>query len=317
MADLLLDEADQRLIAALQCDGRLTAERASAVLGLPVRAIQRRLTGLFAEGGVRVTAVPPRPPLLGPGRPGVMMLRIKVLRGKISAVATALAARDDIPFIDLSASGDELSVILVGGSDSLVFRQLPSTSAVTAVEAETVMHVFSDATQWRLDVLTPEERTALAGPPASAPAGRPPGDLDDADRAIAAALSTNGRLPASAVARDTGLPETTVRRRIAALFAHGRMVTQLTVDPRRLGLAVDANLRMQVPPGLLDQAGRAMAAHPAVHGALATTGRANLTVAVWLRDLEHLYEFVTRDVAALGVDNVDTLLIGRAVKRPG
>lgn len=317
MDDRVLDEIDQRLIAALQCDGRLTAERMSAVLAIPGRAVARRLTGLFAEAGVRVIAVPPRPPLLGPRQPGVMMLRIKVLRGKMSAVSAALAVRDDIPFIDLSASGDELSAILLGGSDSLVFRQLPSTSAVTAVEAETVMHVFSDATQWRLDVLTPEERSALGDTPARSGGGGPAADLDDGDRAIAAALGGNGRLPASAVARDTGLPETTVRRRLGALLAQGRLVTQVIVDPRRLGLVVDANLRMQVPPGRVEAAGQALAAHPAVHGAFATTGRANLTAVVWLRDLEHLYEFITRDVAALGVDNVDTLLVGRALKRPG
>jgi DNA-binding Lrp family transcriptional regulator len=119
------------------------------------------------------------------------------------------------------------------------------------------------------------------------------------------------------VARATGLPETTVRRRLAALRERGQLLTAVIVDPRRLGLNVDANLRMQVPPGRLDEAGRRMAAHPAVHGALATTGKANLNVAVWLRDLEHLYEFITRDVAALGADNVEAVLVGQAIKRPG
>ena len=79
---------------------------------------------------------------------------------------------------------------------------------------------------------------------------------------------------------------------------------------------MDADLRMQVPPGRLDETGRALARHPAVHGAMVTTGPANLTVAVWLRSLGHLYQFITRDLARLGVSNVDTLLIGRSVKRP-
>jgi DNA-binding Lrp family transcriptional regulator len=204
---------------------------------------------------------------------------------------------------------------LVGEPESLVFRQLPSTTAVTSVEAETVIHVFSDASQWRLRA-SPD----AAPRPDSWPLDAPPIDplpLDEQDRAIAAALAGNGRLPASAVARATGLPETTVRRRLAALLEQGQLLTQVIVDPRRLGLNVDANIRMQVPPGRLDEAGRQMAAHPAVHGALATTGRSNLYVAVWLRDLEHLYEFITRDAAALGADSVETVLVGRAVKRPG
>jgi hypothetical protein len=57
------------------------------------------------------------------------------------------------------------------------------------------------------------------------------------------------------------------------------------IDPRRLGLNVDANLWLQVAPGRLDSVGRTLAAHPAVHGALATTGPANLQVASWVRDL--------------------------------
>jgi DNA-binding Lrp family transcriptional regulator len=113
-----------------------------------------------------------------------------------------------------------------------------------------------------------------------------------------------------------GQPESTVRRRLASLLERGQLITQVLVDPKRLGLAVDADLRMHVAPGRLDAAGRSLAAHPAVHGAVATTGPANLTVAVWLRNLDHLYQFVTRDLADLGVSNVDTVLIGRTVKRP-
>ena len=57
---------------------------------------------------------------------------------------------------------------------------------------------------------------------------------------------------------------------------------------------------------------------PATIGTLATTGRANLHVAVYLRDLEALHHLITRDLPDLGVSNVvDTVLVGRAVKRPG
>jgi hypothetical protein len=54
-----------------------------------------------------------------------------------------------------------------------------------------------------------------------------------------------------------------------------------------------------------------------VHGVLATTGAANLDVAVWLRDLDELYEFITGGLAGLEVSAVETVLAGRAVKRPG
>ena len=42
-----------------------------------------------------------------------------------------------------------------------------------------------------------------------------------------------------------------------------------------------------------------------------------LYAALWLKDLEHLYAFITGTLAELNVDSVDTVLIGHAVKRPG
>jgi hypothetical protein len=54
-----------------------------------------------------------------------------------------------------------------------------------------------------------------------------------------------------------------------------------------------------------------------VRGALATTGAHNLYAALWPKDLEHLYAFITGTLAELNVDSVDTMLIGQAAKRPG
>ncbi|MFD9724367.1 AsnC family transcriptional regulator [Streptomyces sp. NPDC059072] len=308
----VLDLRDQRLIAALQCDGRLTAERAAEVLGLNTRVVHRRLAALLGSGTVRVCARTGGAPY-----PPAMLLRISVLRGKAETVARALAERDDIPFVDLSASGDEIGAILIaepGTPNRLVFRQLPATGSVVSVDAQTVLHVFEGGTaaDWRLDVLTPAERTALTPPRLRDPADTP----DRTDRAILAALAGDGRAAASVVARRTGGAESTVRRRLASLRERGLLLTEVHVDARRLGLPIDANLRMRVPPGELDALGRRLAGHPAVHGVLATTGAANLHVAVWLRSLADLYAFLTRDIGGLGVPSVDTFLVGRAVKRP-
>ncbi|MEU0439331.1 AsnC family transcriptional regulator [Streptomyces sp. NPDC006186] len=312
-ADQVLEMRDQRLIAALQCDGRLSAERAADVLGMSPRTVHRRWQALIADGVCRVVALPVRPPAVG-----ALLLRIRVLGARRDALAAALAARDDVPFIDLSASGDEILAVSLtrpGTRDHLVFRELPATRAVTSVSADTVLHVFSEATNWRHDVLTDAERAALTPPRPAVPAQ--PARTDDTDRAVLAALADDARAPAAAVAARTGRPESTVRRRIARLAATGHLRTQVVVDPRRLGLAIDANVLLRVAPDRLDSAGRALAAHPAVHGAFATTGPANLQAAVWMRDLEDLYRFVSRDLAGLGVETVETVIVGQAVKRPG
>ncbi|MFH8408585.1 AsnC family transcriptional regulator [Streptomyces sp. NPDC018019] len=365
---------DQRLIAALQCDGRLSAERAAEVLGENPRTVHRRWRALMGDGTVKVVAVPVRPDSVG-----ALFLRIKVLKGKLDALTAALAARPDIPFIDLSASGDEITAVSLtepGSRDQLVFRQLPATSAVASVSAATVLHVFSEASDWRHDVLTTEERAALTPTPAhpkprhstrnhpapdrpkpghsardhpasdhptpshptpshptpshstrdrpapDRPApGRPavpPGDgSDPVDSDILAALEEDARTPAAAIAARSGHPASTVRRRLARLMSDGRLSTQVVVDPKRLGLLIDANVMMQVPPDHLDTVGRTLARHPAVHGAFATSGATNLHVAVWVRDLAALYRLITQDLTGLGISGVETVIVGHAVKRPG
>ena len=141
--------------------------------------------------------------------------------------------------------------------------------------------------------------------------------FDAVDRDILAALEDDARAPAAAVAARTGHPDSTVRRRIARLTGNGRLRTHVVVDPKRLGLLIDANLMVRVAPDRLDEVGRTLAGHPAVHGAFATTGASNLHLAVWVRDLAALYRFVTRDLGGLGVDGAETVIVGHAVKRPG
>ena len=312
MAEDRLDSDDFRLIAALQLDPRASTEKIAAALAIDARRVRRRLGALLGTGIVSIAVTPPRASLHG-----VMLLRIRVLRGKIDVITSALARREDIPFIDVSAGGDEISAVLVADEtvrDRLVFRQLPATSAVTSVDAQTVMHVFSDSSDWRLDCLTADEIARLGR---SGAATREPAASDALDSELVAALEREPRASAAAIAQSLGRPESTVRRRLHDLLERGGVVLQVFVDPGRLGLTVDAAVSMKVPPAALDAAGRALAAHPAVHGALATTGVRNLYAALWLSDLEHLYEFITGTLAELNVDSVDTVLIGHAVKRPG
>jgi DNA-binding Lrp family transcriptional regulator len=312
MTETELDSDDLRLIAALQLDPRASTDKIAAALALDPRRVRRRLGALFGTGIVSIAVTPPRS-----GLQGVMLLRIRVLRGKIDVITSALARRDDIPFIDVSAGGDEIAAVLVADQtvrDRLVFRQLPATSAVTSVDAQTVMHVFSDSSDWRLDSLTADEIARLGR---TGTFGYEPAAGDELDGELAAALERAPRASAAAIAQSLGRPESTVRRRLRDLLGRGGVVLQVFVDPRRLGLTVDAAVSMKVRPAELDAAGRALAAHPAVHGALATTGAHNLYAALWLKDLGHLYEFITGTLAELNVDSVDTMLVGRAVKRPG
>jgi DNA-binding Lrp family transcriptional regulator len=322
-ADSVLSLMDQRLVAALQWDGRLSAERAAHVLGLSPATVRRRLHALGADGTVRVVISPVARPR-GGGSAGALFLRIRVLRGKLDTIVAALAAREDIPFIDITTSGDEIFAVArtePGSRDPLVFRQLPSTQAVMSLESATILHVFRLTSEWRHQVLTAPERAALspAEPGPGATASGSPGpygvDTDALEQSLIDALTPDARLTAAALAARTGHPESTARRRLAQLAAQGRLITQVLVDPRRLGLPIEAKLLLHVAPDHLAAAGRALADHPSVHGAFATSGPSNLHAAAYFPDLTALYGFLSRDLVGLGITHVETAIVSRAAKR--
>ena len=70
-------------------------------------------------------------------------------------------------------------------------------------------------------------------------------------------------------------------------------------------------------PGAAGSSAAALAAHPAVHGVPAGTGRSILSLALWLPDTAALYRFLSEDLTGLGITAAETFLVGRAVKRPG
>ena len=69
-------------------------------------------------------------------------------------------------------------------------------------------------------------------------------------------------------------------------------------------------------PARLAEAGQAIAAHPEIPFAAATTGPTNLVASALFRDTRHLYEYLTGELAGLpGVSSVQTAPIIRTLKR--
>ena len=310
MSDLVDSAEDLKIIDALQTDPRVSPEALAAVIGGNARSLRRRMNRMLSDGTVRVVASP----AISLDH-GVLFLRLRVLRGEVDAVAAALARRADIPYIDVSVGGDQIAAVMAADpttTRALVFRQLPATSAVVSVDAQPVIHVFCDSSDWRIGSLTATERAALA--PAYDADEKRPSDLDPL---IVRELELQPRASAAAIAQVIGAPASSVRRRLSEIIRSRRVVLQTFVDPHRLGLGLDADLWMRVPPAHLARVGAALAAHPAVHGAFATAGTLNLHAAVWLRDTEDLYIFTTTVLADLGVEQLETVVIGQSVKRPG
>ncbi|MFI8080508.1 Lrp/AsnC family transcriptional regulator [Kitasatospora sp. NPDC086009] len=312
--DSVLDALDRRLVCALQVDGRAETGRIAEVLGVSARTVTRRLARLQQTGLLRVVRMPD----VEDAAVGALLLRVRVLRGKADTIAQALADRPDVPFVDVMLGGQEIGAVMLGeagGRDQLLYGRLPATAAVTETTAHAVLHAFSDAGQWRAGYLDEAEVAALTPPPVATAPEKPP--LDALDHALLARLGVDARQSHAALAAAVGAPESTVRRRLHRLAGAGLLRTHATVDPRLLGMAVDANLWLDVPPGRLAEVGTAMARHPQVHGVFATSGPANLVATLFCADHGGLYRFLTGTLGPLGVDRAETAIVARAVKRAG
>ncbi|MDT0461342.1 Lrp/AsnC family transcriptional regulator, partial [Streptomyces sp. DSM 41527] len=123
--------------------------------------------------------------------------------------------------------------------------------------------------------------------------------LGDADRRLFTALARDGRAPLAELAAVTGWSPTTVRRRLAELRATGALYYDVDYDLRKFGYGVMVALWLSVAPAELDAAGTALAEHPEVAFAGATTGPNNLFASVLCRDVRALYTYLTTRVAAL------------------
>ncbi|MFF1906813.1 Lrp/AsnC family transcriptional regulator [Kitasatospora sp. NPDC058218] len=334
--DTVLDLLDRRLVCALQVDGRAETGRIAEVLGVSARTVTRRLARMQQAGLLRVV----RMPEVEDAAVGALLLRVRVLRGKVDTIAQALADRPDVPFVDVMLGGQEVGAVMLsdaGARDRLLYGQLPATAAVTETTTHAVLHAFSDAGQWQAGYLDEAEVAALTpapAPPAPTvqtpaaqtptaqtstaadhPREKPP--LDALDRALLARLSVDARQSHATLAAAVGAPESTVRRRLHRLAAAGLLRTHATVDPRLLGMAVDANLWLDVPPSRLAEVGTALARHPQVHGVFATSGPTNLVATLFCADHGGLYRFLTGTLGPLGVDRAETAIVARAVKRAG
>ncbi|MFE3503382.1 Lrp/AsnC family transcriptional regulator [Kitasatospora sp. NPDC059160] len=312
--DTVLDTLDRRLVCALQVDGRAEPGRIAEVLGVSARTVTRRLGRMREAGVLRVVRLPD----VEDAAVGALLLRVRVLRGRVDALARALADRSDVPFVDVMLGGHEVGAVMLGdahGRDRLLYGQLPATGAVVETTTHAVLHAFADAGQWRAGGLTDEEAAALARPLAPRPAVPPP--LDDLDRALLDRLGQDARQSHAVLAGAVGAPESTVRRRLHRLDGLGLLRTHATVDPRLLGMAVDANLWLDVPPGRLAEVGAELARHPQVHGVFATSGPTNLLATLFCPDHGGLYRFLTDTLGPLGVTRAETTITARAVKRAG
>jgi len=314
------DLLDRQLVHALQLDARAPFSRIAAVLRVSDQTVARRYSRLRTEGLIRVLGLPD-PAVLGEER---WVVRVQCTPDASTAVAEALARREDTSWVGLNSGGTEITCVITNLTDqdehALLLRTLPHTPSVVGVTALCVMHTFfggpmSMVTKW--DTLEPAQVRELELPPPSVvPDG--PVRLDDGDRRMLQVLAQDGRAGLGELAAATGWSQSTVRRRMAELQECGALYFDLEFDRRIFDLDARALLWLSVAPAELSATGAALAEHLEVAYACATTGPTNLHAVVITADMSALYAYLTTRIASLpAVRQVETSPILRQVKGAG
>jgi DNA-binding Lrp family transcriptional regulator len=313
------DELDRQLALALQLDGRQPFSRIAEVLGVSDQTIARRYTRLRGEGMLRVLG------LTDPEAVGETswLIRVRCTPDAAGTVAEALARRDDTTEISC------VSRSAVGADDhTLLLQRLPRTPNVVAVSAHCVMHTFfggSSSLVNKSGALTPEQVRRLSPTEAPDRPDRPtrstrparPVLLDEQDRGLLAVLGQDGRAGFAELATATGWSQSTVRRRMTELQESGALYFDVDFELQMFGLDARVLLWLSVPPAELAATGAALAEHPEVAYACATTGESNLHAVVMCPDMNSLYTYLTTRIASLStVRQLETSPIMRKVKGP-
>jgi DNA-binding Lrp family transcriptional regulator len=315
---LILDDLDRRIIHGLYVDGRAPFSRFAEVLGVSEQTVSRRYRLLHEAGIVRVVGQ------LNTQRLGQSdwAVRIRCVPDASMAVATALARRPDTAWVQLTSGGTEILCAIRSHSDrqrtALLLEQLPSSRRIVALEAYCLLHMFvtvSTGAPGPAEMLSPGEIARLR-PPATVAVSQSGATLHDEDWELIRVLARDGRATYRQLAAKTNWHESTVRRRMDDLIASGVLYFDLDVDLGPLGIGTRAMLWMSVAPAKLMEVGQALARHREVPFAAATTGSTNLVASVACRDDYALFEYLTREIAALdGVNHMETALIIRSIKQ--
>ena len=316
---LTLDGLDRQLVHALQIDGRASFSRIAAALGGSDRTIARRYRRLRTSGALRVVGLPDGRQL---GQVD-WLVRMRCPPDAATAVAAALARREDTSWVSLTSGGTEITCITRTHARTqdgeLLLHKLPRTPRMTAVTAHCLLRPVAGTGGWpgRTAALSHAQIQSLRPPSTpQLPGNRV--ELADPDRKLLPVLATDGRAGYPTLAAATGWSETTVRRRLDELRRSDLLYFVVEIEPSLFGYTTEAILWLTVAPKWLGAVTRALAEHPEIAFAAAVTGPSNVVAFAVFPDADAMYEYLASGIGALkGVLQLETAPVVRRIKGAG
>jgi len=140
--------------------------------------------------------------------------------------------------------------------------------------------------------------------------------MDELDRRIVAILQADGRASNAKIAREVGVSEGTIRRRLKRLVQQGLITVTAIVEPAKLGYQTEALIGVQVDPNRMDAVSSDLSKFREVSQVSMATGAFDIFAWVNVRNADELGGFLKNKVGGVtGVRRTETFVILGTPKR--
>lgn len=151
-----LDSTERRLIELLQEDGRLTVAQLARALGVTEVTARRKLKRLLSDGIIRVVAtVDP----FDVGYETPVIVGLKVERGMLDAVATAISRLPQVRYVGASTGRVDLIVEVVTRTNqdlaNFLMTELAQIDGILDSETNLIVRIYKQTWHWGIRTESP------------------------------------------------------------------------------------------------------------------------------------------------------------------
>jgi Lrp/AsnC family transcriptional regulator for asnA, asnC and gidA len=140
--------------------------------------------------------------------------------------------------------------------------------------------------------------------------------FDPVDEQVVALLRTNGRRTNAELARQLGLTEGAIRKKLKKLSGAGVLRIVAVADPQKLGYVLDLFCAVQVTPGQMVAVAESLAALDAVRYAALATGSYDVVFEAMFRTQDEVLDFLTKTLPGIaGIVRCETWHVLKVIKR--
>lgn len=303
-----IDDTDRALVHALQLAPRASWERLAQVLGARPETLARRWERLTSAGDAWVCGIGLR---TGNRAPCMAWVEVTCAGGAAPAVGAALTGDAHTMGVEHTTGDRDLLAFVAVPNLHMLYQYLSfrvqRIPGVVGIRSSVVTAVHASPDRWRLDQLTPAQADLLTGRgrgkgAAASPA--PVAPMPEEDRLLVLALAADARRSVASLARESGMSESTVRRRLGRLEAGHSLRYSCAMASGLTGWPVSATVWAEVPEHEVADCAAVASGLRETRTCMSVSGRSNFVIGARLRTVEELSRYtadLTRRMPGLRV----------------